>query len=259
MFARALRRTAIVSLVILGLSAPAVAASTETRVIDREADCPTYFVPEEVGIAGVNDDGRVISLELLVLLDGMKKADAVAVFDHVAKIYEAIDIDLVTSFKKLKPPPDVPPLTDPIDSQKLIDVSKAALGGQRPDGIDVVYTLTTREFTSFGAGQADCVSGVRHAELAFATGTHDEEERPPLGPLAPLQNLSAKIAGHEIGHLLGAHHEYGNCVERGDTDFGDDFGAECTIMFPDTFLISDRFGFLDASVVRGYALKYATP
>ena len=60
------------------------------------------------------------------------------------------------------------------DAQGLIDQSKALFGGARPAGIDVVYTLTSKDIQAGGntavAGLADCIGGVAFDDRAFAVG-----------------------------------------------------------------------------------------
>ncbi|MGH2740602.1 MAG: hypothetical protein ACRDH6_09005, partial [Actinomycetota bacterium] len=65
------------------------------------------------------------------------------------------------------------------------------------------------------------------------------------------------IAAHEIGHLLGAHHHYANCIEalpsgalRGDL-------GPCTTMSPYTFMFSSTFGTVEEAFIRDYAARYA--
>jgi len=58
---------------------------------------------------------------------------------------------------------------------------------------------------------------------------------------------------HEIGHLLGAQHHYGNCTEGRTPVPGSGW---CTVMFP-SVLNANVFGTLEAAVVRGYAVSYA--
>ncbi len=59
------------------------------------------------------------------------------------------------------------------------------------------------------AGVAYCIGGVRYADTAFAIG----EGSSPWETTLDDKTFSAKIAAHEIGHVMGAHHHYGNCVE----------------------------------------------
>ena len=68
------------------------------------------------------------------------------------------------------------------------------------------------------------------------------------------------MLGHEIGHLLGAHHEYGNCVQGiGVEDVTNREPAACTLMMSFVDFQSLRFGAIDGSVIRGHAESYAAP
>jgi len=71
--------------------------------------------------------------------------------------------------------------------------------------------------------------------------------------------LLAGYAAHEIGHLLGAHHHYGNCVEGNLSSASDDDISPCTLMFPAVNGASMNFGTLEGLVVRGHAVDYAAP
>lgn len=67
---------------------------------------------------------------------------------------------------------------------------------------------------------------------------------------------SSKIAGHEIAHLLAAHHHFANCAEGNKQTVTQDL-APCTLLFNDVGLISLAFSTLEGAVVRDYALEYA--
>ena len=73
-------------------------------------------------------------------------------------------------------------------------------------------------------------------------------------------NGTAVVAAHEIGHLMGAHHHYANCVEGIAPD--ELLGLEltpCTLMFNAVNPASLRFSAVNGPVVRGHAVDFASP
>lgn len=62
----------------------------------------------------------------------------------------------------------------------------------------------------------------------------------------------------ELGHLLGGLHQYNSCaegVDAADATNGDP--SPCTVMSDVVDLASLRFGTLESTVIRGYALSFA--
>jgi hypothetical protein len=149
------------------------------------------------------------------------------------------------------------------DAQGLIDQAKALFGGQRPAGTDIVYTLTNKNIEVEGigdavAGLADCIGGVAFPARAFAVGENfSPDESAALGLIGLNRNLTAKVASHEIGHLMGGHHHYANCAE-GILSEPDEI-TPCTLMFNDVGLASLNFGTPNRLVVQGHGQLYAAP
>ena len=100
---------------------------------------------------------------------------------------------------------------------------------------------------------------MRFPDRAFAVGEDITENR-PLGPFVTTVNGTAVVAAHEIGHLMGAHHHYANCVEgiRPDELLGLEL-TPCTLMFNAVNPASLRFSSVNGPVVRGHAVNYASP
>lgn len=229
----------------------AAADNHNPRIIDREEDC-LEAVPEQVSYVGVTDEGQEVSLEVLVLLDGVPKSEVVPGFELVVDAYERLGIHVVPTFRKAKELS----LRDRVAAQDVIEATKELFGGERPEGFDVVYTITGRESLD-AAGKVDCIGGIRYPTRAFGMGFDRGDTTVEHGPLTLFKYRTAKIATHEIAHLLGAHHHYANCAEGDHADPTDDFGGECTVMMPDIFFVSTNFGALESVVVRGHAVQYA--
>ncbi len=235
-----------------------------SRAFDDAEEC-TEAVPAATSVAGVLDDGREIVLDLHLLLDGVSEARAAEVVRKAQEAYRPLRITLRPTFQTVSFPAQrmavesilgTGPPVPTSDSSYLFQKSKEAVGGTRPADADVVYLLTSDHITGAVAGQADCIGGVRYPNRAFAIG----EEEPDGGPWTLALCCTwptAKIAAHEIAHLLGAHHHYANCVEGAQTAVADRHLGTCTMMFNDVGLVNLHFSALEAAVVRGHALAFA--
>jgi reprolysin-like metallo-peptidase family M12B len=200
-----------------------------------------------------------VELKTMVLLDGVTRERAQQVMSTAASSYAPLNISLTWRFR------DVAFATD--DADALIQGAKDLFGGKRPKNFDLVYVMTTKDIQLGGdtavAGLADCIGGVRYPETAFAVGEDfgaAEDAGRPLGPFVHTVNGSSIVVAHELGHLMGGHHHYGNCVE-GITllDLLKLELTPCTLMFNAVNFASLPFSTLNSTVVRGHALDYATP
>lgn len=149
------------------------------------------------------------------------------------------------------------------DAQSIINLTKAELNGVRPAGTDLVYTLTDLDMTapSLGsgvAGLADCIGGVRYPNRAFAVGEIFPEI--PIGPVTFYWEATAKIAAHELGHLMGAHHHYQDCAEGIPSEVVEaGEPSPCTLMTNFVDFQSLNFSVLEGAAVRGHAVRFASP
>lgn len=149
-----------------------------------------------------------------------------------------------------------------LEGQEAIDIAKAQYGGTRPPGTDVVYVLSDRDLTLDGnaglAGLADCIGGVAHPDRAFATGELDRDAEFSLG-VSFYAEYTAKVAAHEVGHLMGAHHHYQACGPYAATNHLDGHGAgACTLMTNFVDFVTFPFSPTNQVVVRGHAEDHAT-
>ena len=139
---------------------------------------------------------------------GVTQATAQEAMTRAADSYAPLGVALTATYETVSLSGD--------DAQGLIDQAKTRFGGARPAGSDLVYVMTAKDIQADGntgvAGLADCIGGVRFADRAFAVGEVFEEDV-PIGPLSLYADATAKIAAHELGHLMGGHHHYANCAE----------------------------------------------
>ena len=247
--------------------APGIAEGARGRAdlhkVDRAQDCGE-LQPVAYDLAGITDDGATVSLDVLVLVDGIDRVSAKEAFDTAARSYSPLRITLAPRFRPVQFLPEET-TEEGIEFARpghLIEEAKTLLGGARPKGIDVVYVMTDKDVgtpeSGDTAGYSDCIGGIRYPDRAFAVGEGTERTL-SLGVML-YGDAPAKIAGHEIAHLLGAQHHYQSCVEGLTTD--DASGTEftpCTLMTNYVELQSLNFGVVEGAVIRGHAVEFAAP
>ena len=225
----------------------AVPASAEPIEIGHIPEC-TELVPAAVTVV---PDGEV-GLGVHVLLDGVSSADGQAIMGQINQSYDPLGTPVSLSFASVN--------LDGTDAASLIEQSKDAVSGVPPGGADVVYTLTSKDIELGGntavAGLADCIGGVAFPERAFAVGEVIDPDQTAVGPVVVAGSLSAKVAAHEVGHLMGGHHHYANCAEGLLSELGAEL-SPCTLMFNAVNTSSFNFSTLNSLVVRGHAEAYA--
>ncbi|HEV8580407.1 MAG TPA: zinc-dependent metalloprotease family protein [Thermoanaerobaculia bacterium] len=233
-----------------------IARSTREVAIDPE-DLNTCLeaVPAAVGISGITDAGQIVSLDVAVLLDSVSLGLGNQIMAKAAEAYAPLGLDLrAVSYRSVT--------FTGTEGADLIQQAKNYYGGVRPKGSDLVYVLTSKDITNGGntglAGLADCIGGVRFPYHAFAVGEAVGIDPAPIGPFVLEVNAHPEIAAHELGHLMGAHHHYANCVEGILEGEANDL-SPCTLMFNFVDFQSLNFSQVNRAVVRGHAVQYATP
>ncbi len=241
-----------------------VATSSDTT-IDNEPACDIGLLsgenfPDQLGIAGITDDGREVELSVAVLLDGVDEALALQVMQRAADAYSPLAIRLSVAGVMRA-------VIDSTESGVIIQQAKDQTGGRPPFGADIAAVFTNREMQAGAGGagtvlgQADCIGGIRAPYNSYLVATIEAEAPFELIPgLAIDVERGPETMAHEIGHLMGAHHHYGNCVEGispEDAENGD--VSPCDLMFPSVEPLSLVFGTLEAATVRGHAVEYASP
>ncbi len=221
---------------ILGL--PLIAQADPIEVGDLPA-C-TSLTPAVISL-----DSTPVTLDVRVLLDGVSAQRGKEIMDRAADSYTPLGITVSNSYEAVSFVGN--------DANDLIGQAKAYYGGERPEGIDIVYVLTSKDVDLLN-GLADCIGGVKYPDRAFAVGEALDATPTDLLLYTLHTEKPAKTAAHEIGHLLGGHHHYANCAQ-GALNFG---GAPCTLMFNTSELKYNEFSLLNGIVVRGHAQAYAT-
>lgn len=262
-------------------------------IIDAEwlmQDCDE-FVPESLSVNGITDDGEVTTLDVMVLIDAEEGAEIATIGldeereeeyeTRLAELveraerdlapstgsYEAIAIELRYSGYDLLLPlnEDLAPRDRTDHAGEIIGLAKEQFGGERPDGFDLVYVLTDLDIQlpdigNAVVGMADCIGGVRYPDRAFAVGEWENELIPnegfQFGPVAVYREFAAKIAGHELGHLMGAHHHYQTCGDVLPAALADGDLGPCSLMTNAIDFQSFPFSQLSGAVVRGHALDF---
>lgn len=261
-------------------AAPAVPAPAPLPFDDGAEDDCLQAVPHTVGVQGVTDAGQTIDLHVLVLLDvnegsliaELAKDETTAVeaearfrrlvddthpqLAPMASTYTPLGISVRFSYDLLDP---LNADGTPRDRSATTGEDLIALAKQQhrwtPPGVDVIYVITDSPHPT-AAGKADCIGGIRYRDRAFAFGKYLGPGY-KLGPVGLWVNDTAKVAAHEIGHLLGAQHLYANCAEGIVSEPLDDAASACTLMINDIGLASLNTSAVNSAVIRGHAVAYA--
>lgn len=234
-----------------------VARTTREAAIETPDDLTTCLapIPDAIGLPPILDLGQTVSLDVAVLLDGVDAGLGNLIMTRAAESYAPLGVTLnVTELETVS--------FQGTEGAALIQQAKDHYGGARPAGSDLVYVLSSKDLTSDGdtslAGLADCIGGVRFDDRAFAVGEAVGIEEAAIGPFLLEVDAHPEIAAHELGHLMGAHHHYANCVEGVLQGEPNDL-SPCSLMFNFVDFQSLNFALLNTTVVRGHAVEFASP
>ena len=244
-----------------GSSYNGIAQPTRGEAADVVREC-FEAVPENIQIPAL-DSGQVIDLSVMLLLDGTDPIVAQQLMAEAASSYKPLNVNL--RLAKMTTVSYTSTL-----SEDLIAAAKQTVGGKPPKGIDIVGVFTTKEMQSATGGvgtvvgQADCIGGIRWDDTSFLVFSDIRATEAPgstFGTIGLNPNIDAasEVIAHEIGHLMGAHHHYSNCVEGNLTSGGPGDVSPCTLMFPAVNFSSLNFGALEGATVRGHAVNHAAP
>lgn len=235
-------------------------SSPELRELDSAVGAGA-LVGDPIALQDGLDAGQPISLDVLVILDGIAQADAEALFAKAARSYAPLNVQLrATRF--------VTHVFDTDEAAAMIADAKALVGGARPADVDIVAALTDKDIQQLGqtavAGLADCIGGVAHDDRAFVVAEGTTFGDVFVGPAKFGADATANVTAHEIGHLMGGQHHYANCVEgvqqsdiRADEGYVE--GSPCTLMFNAADFLGSNFSTLNGTIVRGHAVRHAQP
>jgi len=285
-------RITLAGALLLALAAPTVASagfgdvvlpSDAHRFDEGPQEC-LEPAPAAIDVKGVTDDDRSVRLDVKVPIDveggaeiaelladpdpevaaeGQARFDELAgkvhgVLDAAITTYAPLGVDLRFHYDLLMPLVNGVPRQRTTDIDEVIALAKQNYGGRVPAGMDAVYAVSDLDLSGAIAGKADCIGGIRYADRSFAAGEIDLNEVPLQFGVTMFQDISAKILSHEVGHLLGAHHHYSNCVEGVPTETVDDALSVCTLMINDIGLASLNFSTFNGAVVRGHSVDFAS-
>jgi hypothetical protein len=211
----------------------------------------------DVVLDAARDRTTKVPLELLVVVDRTDLVQAQAIVTEAANSYTPLNIELVPTFV-------VQPLSGR-DSAALLEQGRdfgASAGAQAYDAITIVTGVDVVGADGDYNGEAYCIAGVRFRSslrsVMVSEAGYGPKRFPNRSPQGQLRR-SAFVFVHELGHLLGARHEHGNCVEAigpEDVTFNEEWLQPCTAM--DGGNPQDaKFGTLEGLVIRGHALRFA--
>ncbi len=249
---------ALGALVLVSVSVAPVARSAPLPYpwgdIDPTLDC---MAPSPAAVKVVHNTSRV-TVDLLLVLDrGITEKRAREVVALARKSYAPLGINLrVAGVRNV--------VLDGTDAVALIEQTMQLFpNGERPKGTDAVATLTSADIRVEGSdilGLASCAGGVRYPTKSYLVA---EVPRPAGWTNVSWPHYSGitaeKVFAHELGHLFGANHHYGNCVEGIASGATELEVSPCTLMSSFGGIDSMNFGTIERTVVRGYANEFARP
>jgi hypothetical protein len=210
---------------------------------DRAGDCGVT-----PGTEHLNDsnDGKTRPVAVRLVADPKDAATVRQAGKTIVEIYARIGVPIRVSYDFRT----LPPYGTGVPYEGV----RAAYGGVRPRGVDVVHVMTD----DYAGGVADCIGGVAYPEKAFSVGNVHYT----VQGTAPVSQVPAgMVAAHEIGHLLGGQHQQSNCAEAAPQEAAqpasDGWTGPCTIMGPAALQDSETFSTLERGTIRYFATRYA--
>lgn len=206
----------------------------------------------------VEDDGRVVYLDVHVLVDGPTLARAQEVFTAAQATYDPLNIVIRPRFEAVTLPVYTDSSGTPIRDMATFAHRVRKDYGLVPEGFDLVHVFTTKELS--GNGVVLCIGGVASKVSGFSVSEELTGWRPMITgnppnpvPYWPYGDATAKVVAHELGHQLAGQHHLANCVEG---DLSTDPPSLCTVM-DGSLGTAKNFTVANGRVVRAHAVAYA--
>lgn len=249
------------------LAAPASFEGASTAVPAFTGDAPQEpcpfdgigdVAPTALAVQPVTDDGAKLELSVWLLIDGMPRRDVDRIVSGAVRAYQAIGVSLRIQRQGWRLAAD----GRDADGQPTVEgfaAIKRARDLRAPAGTDIVHVLTAkdvyvrstkRDSSDSLAGVAACVGGISSEGQEFSISEGAFRFARPGAP----DDVEAIAMAHEIGHLVGASHHFGNCAESRSKVPGG--SGSCTIMWPIAVLNAAVFGSVERAVIRGYVREY---
>ena len=103
---------------------------------DHALSC-TELVPHAISL-----ESTKVRLDLRILLDGVSKGDAGRAVVQMRKAYGPLGIRVEPTYEKVS--------FKGRDAERLTEQAKRLYKGKRPRGVDIVYTMTSKDITAAG-------------------------------------------------------------------------------------------------------------
>ncbi|HUR76985.1 MAG TPA: zinc-dependent metalloprotease family protein [Acidimicrobiales bacterium] len=247
--------SAVVAALLLITTAVGARAKDEPDDLATSSTC-YYGVGPRATVAAASDSNQKVLLRTLVLVDRARPSIAPTIMRRVIEEFGRIGLVLDVTYQ---------PITlHGTDSAQLMKETRAHLARARITGFELVHVLTGADLTIDGnqiAGQAYCLGGIRYAKYYWAMSISETTwpESWGVGYKTFFKGGAALVAAHEIGHVLGALHQHGNCAENAKSALRASEATICTVMDTTLYYSKLRFGRAERAVMRGFAIRYGSP
>lgn len=193
------------------------------------------------------DDGRVLGLDVYVLLNGISVQRGREIMDGMAGTYREIGIDVTYQFKSVE-----------FLSDDWFWEAHRLTGGSPPHGADLVHSITEGSM-GLAEGMVWCIGGIREPTQAYSVSVdipYEDYRDDRTGALL-YQDVSSVVVSHEIGHLLGSGHNYATCADLLSAAGPERRVQPCSTMFFESTGAGTHFSQIEAAIIRDYTARFA--
>ncbi len=249
----------VVVAALLLITAPVGARAKDKPEDDLATGSYCYWgIGPQGTVAAASDSNQQVRLRTLVLVDRAEPSKGPTIMRRVIEEFGRIGLVLDVTYQSIT--------LHGTDSGQLMQETRAHLARARINDFELVHVLTGVDLTIGGqniGGQAYCIGGIRYAKrhwaLSISETTWPESFQNFATGKTFFKGGAALVAAHEIGHLLGALHEHGNCAENAPSALRADEATICTVMDSTLYASKLRFGRTERAVMRGFAIRYGSP